>query len=271
MGLRILEIQTLRAGAKLLGIPTKLQASSMSIERAIMTKLAEDPTYGAYSCAWCGRDVVDLIPTCPFCMCMFVPTTPSFIDEEDIPKPKPQKQLPPAQHAPATQDLRDAQTEEDAEFEESPAEDIEDVEEDEWGEVEVIEDLVPWNAPTPSEIKKPGVIKAKVMETRAMLKTANAEVLKRPPKPKKKTSTKPKKKVSKAAAKVRFEQKERELEKKRALIISELPYTRETLETFKRTAVIMIAGLLGIHRPMYLGDKFAIIDRIMEVQKEKFG
>lgn len=65
-------------------------------------------------------------------------------------------------------------------------------------------------------------------------------------------------------------EKQRTLEAKRDEIKQELPYKLDDLKQMKRTALVMIAGVLGIHNAVELGSTDAIIREIVKVQFKKY-
>jgi hypothetical protein len=64
--------------------------------------------------------------------------------------------------------------------------------------------------------------------------------------------------------------KEREAEEKRAQIRSELPYKEEQLKVMKRTALVMIASVLGVKDPVRVGSTDKLISLIKKYQYQKF-
>jgi len=84
-----------------------------------------------------------------------------------------------------------------------------------------------------------------------------------------KPKAKKKKPLSKTAAARKRQNKEEELERRRAQVKLELPYSKEQLQQMKRTTLLMVAGVLGIHNPIKLGSADNLIKAILKKQTSR--
>lgn len=64
-------LETLRNGCRQLAISYKPNHSAKALEDKIVRELQKDKTFGSYACGACQRDIIDVIPMCPFCSAKF--------------------------------------------------------------------------------------------------------------------------------------------------------------------------------------------------------
>lgn len=259
----IVTLDKLKAGAKTLGISFG-KITLQGLETKIKQELAKDRTYGCYACEACGNDIVDRIPVCPFCAAEFIPVGGELYD------PDPDEAEVP---------LADEE-EEDAVIDE--AERIVAELEREQAEQTKQQAPTPPVPPTPATPPNPpssegapdrSVPAAKPRKSMLKVQAAKQqqsavdhdrirEVLE--------DSAQQAKKKKKKKKKGRPSLKEQDLERRRAQIRQELPYTREQLAEMKRTTLVMIAGILGLHNPVRLGSIENMAEAIMIKQREEY-
>lgn len=225
----LVTLDSMKAGALRLGVDIPRGATFKKIEKLIGAELSKHPTYSAYACGGCMRDIIHGLARCPYCDCPFFPSAGQEVQAYEEPK---------------------IDTEpEDADYEEQEETPIAVEEENEWDEEIVEDDWGEETTPAPKPTPKPKrVKKAKTPKTRAK---------KRPPK-------------SKESRKISRLEREKENERKRAVIRKELPYNRGELEAMKRPILLMTASLVGIDQPQKIAG-IDLIPMVMTAQKDWAG
>jgi len=233
--------QTLEAGASILGIKVPRGASDLEVEQLIIQHMIKhDMNFGRFACEGCGKDTGTTITSCPFCGSEFLPDL-----ADQAKRAAPQEEDPWA----------DTWEEEDVPAVQSATQ----------------------PAPTPQPVTTAEVVQPVKRKRGRPRKAAKAvEVPEQPVKrkrgrPKGSVAVKKTDKRSRAAAKLKREQKARELEQKREQVQKGLPYSADQLQKMKRTTLIMVAGVMGIKNPMKLGSATNIANHILQAQQEKFG
>jgi hypothetical protein len=74
-------IDSLRRGAKDFGIEFPPGITLQRLEEIITEELRKNPTYGCYNCGGCFHDIIDKLPSCPFCGVFFKPIPDQGYDD----------------------------------------------------------------------------------------------------------------------------------------------------------------------------------------------
>lgn len=253
---RIITIDSLKYGASIMNLDIGPNPTYKALLEAIDTELARHLDYGVYACSNCGRDIIDGLSVCPFCRAEFKTISPIVLNttEEDA-------QVVPSALSEVESELEGALVQSDNAEDEISDELEEFDDEDDWGELEPIdfgvslaipEDTVPTDIGLDDldyeEIPKPKHESGSISEI-----------------PQQKAAPKRK---SKTSEKARRTVKQMERDRKRQQILQELPYTKEQLNGFKRQALVMIASVVGVEKPISLGANTNIVAAILKKQKE---
>lgn len=79
-------LESLKAGCKQLKIKPPKGATLKKLERLIDRELSKDPSYGAYTCGACQRDITSSINPCPWCQAKYKP-----LPDEERPEEEPEE------------------------------------------------------------------------------------------------------------------------------------------------------------------------------------
>lgn len=271
-------LETLKVGCKVLGIKAPRDANSKKLEELIKRELGKNKTYGSYCCGACFNDIVDRLPVCPFCAAKFKPVPDEVPDEPEQEEPAEEETEEPAEEEyeePVAEDEDEAPAdEEDGEEEQEGEEggeeeqeegeegDDEDAEQEEGDEEEGYDEDAGEEDETPSDEEMDNGEEAEEDggedgEEEEVEEEPEEEEEEEAPPP-------PKRKPIKGGAADKLKQKE--LASKREQVKSELPYSEKQLKAMKRTALVMIAGILGHKDPVKVGSAEGLIKFILKAQ-----
>jgi superfamily II DNA or RNA helicase len=261
--------ETLRAGAKQLGIKIPKGATAKKLTKLIERELSKDRTYGSYTCGACYKDIKDKLKVCPFCQAKFKPIAED--EEEKTEEEETEEEETEEEETEEEEELEDDgdEEEEDEDDDEEEEDDEEELEEEEDEEEEDEEEEDDDGEEEDDDGEEEDEDEEEEDEEEDELEEEEEEEEEEPEPPKKKK--KAKKEKSKAEEKRKRKAKEKEKEAKREQIRTELPYTKKQLTAMKRSVLLMVASVLGIKNPLQLGNSEEMVRVILKVQKAKEG
>jgi superfamily II DNA or RNA helicase len=267
-------LETLKVGCKVLGLKAPRDADAKKLETLIKRELTKNKTYGSYCCGACFRDIIDRLPVCPFCAAKFKPVPDETPDElEDAPDDAEEA----AEEEPAEDEYEEQPAEdegEEADEEEGEPEETEDEPEEEEGEEEPEEEGEEPEEEGEEEPEEEG--EEPEEEGEEPEEEGEEEEVIEDEEPEEETEEgeeeeadedeepQPRTKPKKGGAVEKL--KEAERKEKREQIRSELPYSLKQLKAMKRTALVMIAGVLGHTDPVRIGSAEGLIKFILKAQ-----
>jgi superfamily II DNA or RNA helicase len=284
-------IETLKAGAEMLGLKPKRQATAKQLEKMIQRELAKHKTYGNFACEACGRDIPDesVVPkACPYCAAKYKPFAEPEDDDDDsvdgvdelTGEEMDGDEDEGEEFDDEDFDEGDGDDDEEGEDEEYPHADEVDGDDEDEGDGEGDDDAdEDEGEEAPDDDDADFEPEEGEEDPDDEFDPGEDEEDPEPPRraPKKKTAKKKtaKKKTAKKTAKKRTSQRETERKAadraaRRKQIEEQLPYTNQQLGKMMRKALVMVASVLGIKNPLQLGDDDTLIAAIKKVQAKKF-
>lgn len=275
-------IESLRAGAKALGMKLQKGVQAKTLEKRIQRELAKDKTYGGYGCEVCGRDLSRDLSFCPFCGTKFRPDAPDEIDDDEgLAAADDEEEGDDFEEVDAdadddADDFEDGDSgeeegdddfEEDDEGADTDDDDFEEVDE---GEADDDFDEAAADDDDDDEFDEDD-FDAEEEDDDFGEGEGEEEEEPEPPKRRKKASKKKVAKKTPRSSKSASKRKAEDRAAKRERIKNELPYSRKALEAMNRSTLVMVAGVIGIKNPVGAGDAATLTKKILIAQKRKFG